>query len=443
MILWGLIDFVSAMLCEIHADEAYYRLYGQYLAWGYFDHPPLVGLMTWLSSILVRGSSIVAKNLSVRLITVLLHMGTVVLTWLCIPMHSADIKREQNGFFVIAASMVMFSAYGFITAPDSPLLFFTALFIYLYKCYLKSPSWNIAILLGVSMAGMVYSKYICVLVIALVVLSNWRLVKDIKLWCAVLIGVLLTLPHLIWQYENDFPSIINQLVVRSEQWKALYTLEYIPNQLVVFNPLVYVLMWILVWKGIHTDDSYKRALLYMFAGFQIFFFVMTIRGHIEPHWTMVTSICAIVLMADEWNSQNSLFNHKLVRNTMVAMLCIVFCARVILCLNILPARTGLANKRQYYEAMHKASEGLPVVLAGSFQGASLYRFYYDDKAIRVRYHWDRRTQYDLLHLEDDWKGKRVCILRNDDMCEDCVIDGFTFRKRIVDKFNINDLPWVQ
>lgn len=439
MILWGLIDFVSAMLCEIHADEAYYRLYGQYLAWGYFDHPPLVGLMTWLSSILVRGSSIVAKNLSVRLITVLLHMGTVVLTWLCIPMHSADIKREQNGFFVIAASMVMFSTYGFITAPDSPLLFFTALFIYLYKCYLESPSWNIAILLGVSMAGMVYSKYICVLVIALVVLSNWRLVKDIKLWCAVLLSLLLALPHLLWQLDNNFPTMTYHLVSRSKEWSAAFSLEYLPNQLVVFNPLAYILVWILVWKNFRSADAYSRALLSLFAGFQVFFLAMTARGHVEPHWTMITSVGMIVLLTEEWVRRDSFFNHKWVRNTMIVMLCIVFCARIVLCLNILPARTGLANKRPFYEAVNKAAKGLPVVFGGSFQDASLYRFYYDDQAVVVRHEWDRYTEYDLLHLENDFIGKNACLMRGDEDCDDLEIDGYVIRMKIVEKLSREDL----
>ena len=49
LLVWGILDLLCALFCEIHADEAYYRLYGQFLSWGYFDHPPMVGLMTALS----------------------------------------------------------------------------------------------------------------------------------------------------------------------------------------------------------------------------------------------------------------------------------------------------------------------------------------------------------------------------------------------------------
>ena len=40
------------------------------------------------------------------------------------------IPRDIYTFFIIAASITMFSAYGVITSPDAPLLFFTALFLF-------------------------------------------------------------------------------------------------------------------------------------------------------------------------------------------------------------------------------------------------------------------------------------------------------------------------
>ena len=124
LLVWGMIDLLCAMLCDIHADEAYYRLYGQYLDWGYFDHPPMIALMTFVSDVLVPGTSIVAKNLSVRLMTVLFHMATVFLVWTTLDIKDRADKRAQNIFFLVSGSMVMFNAYGFITAPDAPLLFF-------------------------------------------------------------------------------------------------------------------------------------------------------------------------------------------------------------------------------------------------------------------------------------------------------------------------------
>ena len=89
---WGLLDLLCAMFCEIHADEAYYRLYGQFLDWGYFDHPPMVGLMTALSATLIPATSLILKNLSVRLVTVLMHVATVYVIWKTIKSQIPNLK---------------------------------------------------------------------------------------------------------------------------------------------------------------------------------------------------------------------------------------------------------------------------------------------------------------------------------------------------------------
>ena len=96
LMIWGVLDLLCAMLCDIHADEAYYRLYGQYLDWGYFDHPPMIALMTFVSDVLVPGTSIVAKNLSVRLMTVLFHMATVFLVWKTLDIKDIEQTNERR-----------------------------------------------------------------------------------------------------------------------------------------------------------------------------------------------------------------------------------------------------------------------------------------------------------------------------------------------------------
>lgn len=443
LILWGILDLLCASFCEIHADEAYYRLYGQYLDWGYYDHPPMVGLMAWISSHCVHGTSLILKNLSVRLTTVLLHMATVYLTWKAIAIPNRRDKNTINAFFLIAGAMVMFCAYGFMTTPDAPLLFFASLFYYAYRRYLESPSWKDALLLAISIAGMCYSKYMAILVVGFVVLSNVRLLKEVRLWGAIVLAIVLYFPHLYWQYSNNYPSLTYHLVDRATSYNWLYTLEYIPNQLVVFNPLSFCLM---LWLSVRLAKSqfvFSRSMAWSILGFQIFFILASLRGHVEPHWTMVSSIPAIILLTEEWihsaEGKQNLFSKRWVRQTMIGMFALVLVARIVLMANVLPSRTGLANKYPYYAAMHKVANGLPIVLDGSFQRPSLYRFYFDDDAYLVRQPNDRYTQYDLLHLEESLLGKKVCIMRHDDRNETIVEDGFSFEQRIVDKLQKEDL----
>lgn len=410
LLVWGLLDLLCALFCEIHADEAYYRLYGQFLDWGYFDHPPMVGLMTAISAALVPATSLILKNLSVRLVTVLMHVATVYIVWRTIDKTG---KETLVRFLLLAASIPMFCAYGFMTTPDAPLLFFAALFYYAYKGLTakgrmgeSKGQWSTTLLLGLSMAGMLYSKYIAVLVIAFALAGNWRLFKDAKAWAAVGIAALLLLPHLWWQYTNNFPSFTYHLVSRATSYQPLYTLEFIPNQLAVFNPIVWALMLWVGAKQLKQEDAFRRSLGVTLIGTQVFFLLMSFRGHIEPHWTIVTAIPAILLLMDE-----QLVERKGIKIALCVCVSLVLIARVILMLNILPVQTGLAQKQQMLETIHTEAQGKPVVFDGSFQLPSLYRFFYDDQAVLVRNAGDRYTQYDLLHLERKLLGKPACVRR--------------------------------
>lgn len=406
LLIWGVLDLLCALFCEIHADEAYYRLYGQFLDWGYFDHPPVVGLMTAISGALVPETSLMLKNLSVRLVTVLIHMATVYVVWKTIEEKVRNSPSSLFYFLLVAASIPMFCAYGFMTTPDAPLLFFAAVFYYTYRKFTIDRQWSTAILLGFSMAGMLYSKYIAVLVIAFALLGNIHLLRDAKAWAAVGIAVVLMLPHLWWQYANHFPSFTYHLVSRATSYQALYSLEYLPNQWAVFNPLVWALMLWIGARQIRHGDAFNRSLGMTIWGFQVFFLIMTCRGHVEPHWTVVTAIPAIILLTEETEIWK--------RGVKIALACcvgLVLVARVVLMLNVLPARTGLANKQPFYEQLHAEAQGYPVVFDGSFQAPSLYRFYYNDEAVLVRNLYDRYTQFDLWHLERELLGKQACVRR--------------------------------
>lgn len=256
------------------------------------------------------------------------------------------------------------------------------------------------------MAGMLYSKYIAVLVILFAVLGNLRLLRDGKCWAAVGLAALLMLPHLWWQYSNGFPSFTYHLVSRATAYSPLYSLEFIPNQWAVFNPLVWALMLWAGWMQLRHGDDYGHSLGLTLIGFQVFFLLMTLRGHVEPHWTMVTAIPAILLL-----TENERIRKRGLDITLGVCVGLVIVSRVVLMLNILPVQTGLAGKQPHYEAIHAEAQGRPVVFDGSFQQASLYRFYYNDEAVLVRNAYDRYTQYDLLHLERALLGQPACVRR--------------------------------
>lgn len=48
--LWWLCNLIQAAATELANDEAYYQMFAEHLAWGYFDHPPITALLVRLGA---------------------------------------------------------------------------------------------------------------------------------------------------------------------------------------------------------------------------------------------------------------------------------------------------------------------------------------------------------------------------------------------------------
>ena len=429
--IWMLVDLLQAIFTPVHADEAYYALYGRFLDWGYYDHPPMVALFTALSGALFKG------NLSIRFATVLLHGGTVWLVWKTLSLKTLN-NKDVWAFFSIAASLVMFLVCGFITTPDAPLLFFTALFFYLYRRYLDTPNWSLAFAIGVTLAAMLYSKYMAILVVGFVLLSNLKLLKDPKLWVAVLLAASLFVPHLLWQVRNGFPSFQYHLLDRNTGFRWLYFLEYIPNQLLIFNPVCFCLALYFCWKKRKTSDLFERACLFTIAGFILFFWVMTVKGHAEPHWTVAASIPMIILLwyelrKDQW--------HKWLVRGVVPIVIVLAVLRIAAPPILSAPLVNVLKKPHKYNIIQECCGQTPVVFVNSFQDPSVYSYYTGEKAVLLSSLYSRQTQYDVWQFDKDIQGKSVYVVdtkvyknRQKESFDLVKKDGFAFYLRKTDAF---------
>ena len=438
LFVWFIINLLQGIFTEIQEDEAYYALYGEHLAWGYFDHPPLVGLMTFLSSLLFSGT------LGVRFCTIIASCLSLFVIWKIanlncfVPRNEAkrqsDIKvpepvegptyRNVLIFFTISCSIVMFNIYGFVTTPDAGLILFSALLLLVYQNYLKDHSWKNALLMGLMTALMVYSKYHAFLLLGIIVLSNSRLLKDGKFYGACLLALVLLTPHILWQINNDFPSFRYHLSERSEPFRWSYFLEYLPNQLLIFNPftfgaVVYVLVKPSPERAARTEASgatlaenqiFERGLRFILIGFFFFFWLMAFRGHVEPHWTIVGMIPAVVLVYRKALDDKKLT--KYIHRFVMPSLLLILVARIAL-MTPLASRLGFNDKETYYKAIENVAGDRPVAFRGSFQQPALYHYFTGKPSSTLRCYYDRMTQDDLWQFDKDWIGQQVFVCGSD------------------------------
>jgi hypothetical protein len=400
LMVWFLVNLIQATYTEILSDEAYYGLFGKYLALGYFDHPPMVALLIKISSLFFNG------NLGIRFMTVLLELFTLIITWRIIEDRQPDSDKVCS-FFIIAGSISLFSAYGFFATPDAPLLFFTAFFLYSYKRFLTDNSWKNILYLSFSMAGLVYSKYQAILVIACVVISNIKLLKSYKFWIAGVCAFILFTPHLWWQIANEFPSFKYHLVERSEGFKWHHLLEYFPNQLAVFNPFVFGAV-VYVMIKYKPKDLFTKSLHYLIIGFIGFFGLTAFRGHVEPHWTIACSIAMIILLYNNSTVNPGMFNF--IRKVMLPSILVLLIARILLVSNLpIVESFGFSGKKAKFKYIESVAKDLPVLFLGSFQKPSLYSFFTGKEGMAINLLYSRKTEFDIWQFEKKYNNKPVFV----------------------------------
>jgi hypothetical protein len=403
LILWLLINLIQAIFMGLMSDEAYYLFYSRDLAWGYYDHPPLTALLIRL------GCLIFSKELGVRLIFVLLSAGTILI------IHKLSGVKNELLFGTVVFSFMFFQISGFLAIPDSLLIFFTSLFFLVYKKYSEKGDMQNVLLLGLAMAGLLYSKYLGVVIIFFTVLSNIRLLWKRSFWVAVIIATVLFVPHILWQYRHDFPSVYYHLVERSHDevfhWSNFG--DYIAGQIMLINPFLFipVIYFMIKFKA---ETKYDRSLLFTSFGSLLLPFLLLMKGRVEANWT-VAGLVPVFLISYRIFESRPKIHRFLYYAGGISFLIIVF-LRSILISDYLPQQYHSLLKafsdqwKSYSVKVSELAKGRPVVFIGSYQEPSQYMFYTGNKAFSYNNYLYRSNQFDLENIEKSLAGRDVLII---------------------------------
>ncbi|MBO9561467.1 MAG: glycosyltransferase family 39 protein [Niastella sp.] len=396
-IAWFLVTLIQAGYTELFDDEAYYWIYAQFPDWGYFDHPPIIALL------IKAGYAIFPNELGVRFFIVILNTATIFLT------QQLLAKKDDYLFYAIVCSIAVVQIGGIIAVPDIPLLFFVTLFFWLYQRFTERMTIVRTVLLGLSVAAMLYSKYHGLLIVLCTLASNPILFTRYQTYVVTAVALLVFAPHLYWQYTHGFPSIQFHLFERSaNSYDTRYTIEYLVGQLALAGPLM---GWLLLKAAFDYTPgaAIERALKYSLIGFYAFFLLSSLRGRIEANWTVPAFVALIVLSHQNLRRQPSWRSwlYKSLPITLIFVLLIrIYMFPLIPRASWFPKDEFHENKTWVKEIKDRA-QGLPVVFIGSYQHASKYWFYTQTPAFSMNNIQYRRNNYNFWPIEDSMIGKKV------------------------------------
>ena len=399
---WLFVNLLQAAFSPLDADETYYWMYAGDLAWGYFDHPPAVAVLIALGKDWLPGS------LGLRFGHVLAATTMIGGMWLLL-------GKPRGKLLWLAAALIaaqpFFNVYGFIATPDGPLLLFSVLYLLAYRRFLERPSVAGGAVWGLTMAGLVYSKYHGVMLIFFTVLPHlFWLLRQPGAWVAALGGAALYAPHLWWQYANDFPSFRYHLSGRDDAYELKYTLEYALNQLVIFSPLLtyhYVRTFL---KDRPEADRFAVACRWLVVGFLLFFLYTTTKGGTEAQWTALLSIPLVYLLYRALTGRFAAWRERVFTLALISV-GLLFAARLLLVAprDVLPFGKPFDHEPWATELAERAKDR-PLMVQNSYRLASLYQFYTGRPAWTFTDVEYRLNQYDLWTADSAFHNQEVLVL---------------------------------
>lgn len=363
---------------ELSHDEAYYWLYSKNLSWGFFDHPPVVGVVIKLFSFLPKSEG------SVRAGFIILQSLTAFLLLKLVP------QKRQLTALILYFAFPLASFAGLFALPDMPLLFMTCLYCLVLKRYLEKEDAFSIVGLSFVIAMLLYSKYHGILLIFFTIIAVPSLLKKKSFYAITLFSIILFLPHVIWQYEHNFSTLKYHFIERPKvDFSLKRLLEYSLAQIFLAGLFVGPIVWWSIIKTKQTHD-FQRALKFICFGTFVFFFISTFSKKFEANWTIFLTIPIIIL-----SLESAIWDKKWVKLLLISSIVPVFAARFLLPFNSdqVPVKR-LSEFHGWQKWANSINEKCTKpILANSYQIASKLSFYLDGP-IHALNLGSRKNQFD-------------------------------------------------
>jgi len=214
-----------------HRDELYFRMLGEQPALGYFDTPPLTPMIAKLS-IALFGDNVVALRVAPALIV---SVTVVLVALACRELGGGRGAQVLTAAGIACSSMTLISGHMLLTlTPD--LALWAAAILFLLKAIRVDPRWWLAV--GAVVGVATYNRQLIALLVisvgvGVLVVGPWSVLRQKWLWLGGLLGLVLALPNLYYQYTHDWPQL---------QMAAALDLDDGGDNRIMFAPLQFGLL---------------------------------------------------------------------------------------------------------------------------------------------------------------------------------------------------------
>ncbi len=224
---------------DLHRDEYLHLDQGRHLAWGYISVPPLTSWIAWLIKLFGNG------YFWIKFFPALFGAFTMLIVWKTIE------ALKGNLFALVLASLALLVSVilriNILFQPNSMDIFFwTALYFTLVK-YINSGNTKWFFVTAFVIGFGILSKYNIIFLLlgllpAVLLTGHRKILLDKNFYISIGIAFIIVLPNIIWQYQNNFPTI-NQLRELSDtQLVNVKRSDFIKEQLLFFFSSIFIII---------------------------------------------------------------------------------------------------------------------------------------------------------------------------------------------------------
>jgi 4-amino-4-deoxy-L-arabinose transferase-like glycosyltransferase len=286
LVLLTVVRLLAAAAIPLTEDEAYYRLWAQHPAFGYFDHPPMVAW--WIAA----GRALVGDSaLGVRLLPVFATtLATVLIIDIGRTLGLSDRASARAGLWYNA--MFLIGLGGAVATPDAPAtLFWTATLWALAKAQ-RSGAGAWWLLAGGAAGLATLSKYSALFIGPGVLLwlspsreGRAQLLRPWP-WLALLVGGAVFSPNLIWNAGHHWLSFSKQFSrVAPSAFTPAHVIDFPATQFFLINPIiaVFAVLRLRDFNWTKGDDPILILPLTT-APFLAYLVAHSVHAGVQAHW---------------------------------------------------------------------------------------------------------------------------------------------------------------
>ncbi|WP_373035458.1 ArnT family glycosyltransferase [Sulfurimonas sp.] len=281
----------------LHGDEAYYWMWSHHLQTGYYDHPPFIAYMIYLTNFISQA------EWGVRLVNVF-SMSISALYIFKLASEMFNEKIALNALLIFSSIILVHAGY-IITTPDSPLILFSSIALYYsYRAIFYGKTIDYAVT-GIALGLMMLSKYTAILfvftLLVFIILKRRDILLNANFYLAIILSLIVISPMLWWNYQNDWISFAFQLGHGSTDTYEIdidLFFEFLGGQFGAFSPIFTgVLFYFLLRDKLYYKNDKLFFLTLSTIVILFFFFYKSFFTRMELNYTAPAYISGAILTA--------------------------------------------------------------------------------------------------------------------------------------------------